>query len=176
MIGFFKCQFNIRQKKLSCIVYQVHIHNSFLEYEGPQITRFFFGNFQVLPLTESGRSTPASQASVATVQDLPMSQAAEVIVSNSSNVVVVTSPPHSSSAANLVETPLIEVSEEEEFDFKSDNAPSQHSSSSTLNGGSVSSSSTVSKSSPKKVHFPGILVPYRTVITPRFSYKNFIIF
>ena len=84
---------------------------------------------------------------MATVQDLPMSQAAEVIVSNSSNVVVVTSPPHSSSAANLVETPLIEVSEEdEEFDFKSDN-PSQHSSSSTLNGGSVSSSSTVSKMS-----------------------------
>ena len=80
---------------------------------------------------------------MATVQDLPMSQA-EVIMSNATNVVVVTSPPHSSSAANLVETPLIEVSEEdEEFDFKSDN-PSQHSSSSTLNGGSVSSSSTVS--------------------------------
>merc|ERR1712072_963109 len=88
------------------------------------------GSLQVLPLTESGRSTPASQASVATVQDLPMSQA-EVIVSNATNVVVVTSPPHSSSVANLVETPLIEVSEEEEFEFKSNNSPSQHSSSST---------------------------------------------
>ena len=87
----------------------------------------------MLPLTESGRSTPASQASVTTVQDLPMAQA-EVIVSNA-NVVVVTSP-HTSNTANLVETPLIEVSEEEE---ESKSNPSRNSSSSTLNGERASS-------------------------------------
>ena len=96
--------------------------------------------FQVLPLTESGRSTPASQASVATVQDLPMAQA-EVIVS-SANVVVVTSP-HTSGTANLVETPLIEVSEEEDDQNKSNNnsSSSRHSSTSTINGGSERASS-----------------------------------
>jgi len=75
-----------------------------------ELLRINSGSLQVLPITESGRSTPASQTSVATVQDIPVSQA-EVIVS-SANVVVV-STPHTGSA-NLVETPLIEVSEEED--------------------------------------------------------------
>ena len=58
---------------------------------------------------ESGRSTPKSAASEATVQDVPVSQA-EVIASNGSHVVVVNTP-HTGNA-NLVEkaTPLIEVS------------------------------------------------------------------
>ena len=61
--------------------------------------------FQVLPITESGRSTPASQTSNVNVQEAqtPREIQAEVIVNNVANV------------ANLVlDPPLIEVSEEED--------------------------------------------------------------
>ena len=91
-------------------------------------------NFQVLPFSDSGRSTPAS---VATLQDNPVSQA-EVIVNNA-NVVVV-STPHTGSA-NLVETPLIEVSEEEEgIDADNNSKSNSEKSSSTT---TLSSTSTI---------------------------------
>jgi len=73
-----------------------------------ELLKIHTGSLQVLPYSESGRSTPSS---VATLQDNPVSQA-EVIVNNA-NVVVV-STPHQTGSANLVETPLIEVSEEED--------------------------------------------------------------
>lgn len=92
---------------------------------------------QILPISESGRSTPASsQASVATVQDIPVSQA-EVIVS-SANMVVVSAPHTTGNATNLVETPLIEVSEEED-DNNSSNDKS--SSTTTLSNGEQRASS-----------------------------------
>merc|ERR1739838_1267796 len=69
-----------------------------------ELLKIHSGSLQVLPYSESGRSTPSS---VATLQDNPVSQA-EVIVNNA-NVVVV-STPHQTGSANLVETPLIEVS------------------------------------------------------------------
>ena len=56
-----------------------------------------------MPITESGRSTPASQTSV-NVQEAQTPSAAEVIVNN-----------NSAANANLVfDPPLIEVSEEED--------------------------------------------------------------
>ena len=93
-----------------------------------------FTKFQVLPFSDSGRSsTPGaatgSTGSVqATLQDNPVSSA-EVIVNNA-NVVVV-STPHTGSA-NLVETPLIEVSEEENDDNNSKSNSEKSSSTTTL--------------------------------------------
>ena len=101
---------------------------------------------QILPFSESGRSTPASQASVATLQDNPVSQA-EVFSVNNANVVVI-STPHPSGSANLVETPLIEVSEEEDNDSttgcsiktdKNEKSSSSSTLSSTCSGPSVHS-------------------------------------
>ena len=94
-----------------------------------------FTKFQVLPFSDSGRSsTPAGAATgstgsvQATLQDNPVSSA-EVIVNNA-NVVVV-STPHTGSA-NLVETPLIEVSEEENDDNNSKSNSEKSSSTTTL--------------------------------------------
>ena len=82
---------------------------------------------QVLPFSDSGRSTPSTSG--ATLQDNPVSQQAEVIVTNNANVVVV-STPHTGNA-NLVETPLIEVSEEDDTRSSSEKSSSTTTLSST---------------------------------------------
>lgn len=63
------------------------------------------GSLQLLPISESGRSTPVSLCSVATVHDIPCSQTDN---SSPNNLVVVTAPTEPSIAT------LHEVSEEEE--------------------------------------------------------------
>merc|ERR1712228_803062 len=106
-----------------------------------ELLKIHSGSLQVLPFSDSGRSTPSS---VATLQDNPVSQQAEVIVTNNANVVVV-STPHTGNA-NLVETPLIEVSETED-DNNSNKSSSEKSSSTTTLSSTTGSQSSENRGS-----------------------------
>merc|ERR1740116_629487 len=117
-----------------------------------ELLKMHSGSLQVLPFSDCGRSsTPAGAATgssgsvQATLQDNPVSSA-EVIVNNA-NVVVV-STPHTGSA-NLVETPLIEVSEEENDDNNSKSNSEKSSSTTTLSStGTISTNSGSERGNP----------------------------
>ena len=79
----------------------------------PDLLRTNSGSLQLLPITESGRSTPGSLCSISTVHDVQYtSQNADMANAGSSNPTV--------PSENTIE-PLFEVSEEEEDSNKSSN-------------------------------------------------------